>query len=234
VWVRAESPRRGTASPELHPCAIAESLTDTSAYVCLRVPAPRAPRSSLRKPFHNAPPAPHPHTHACTLSSCSATSPGARPLHASPVCRSRLRKSSLRAPALALQRAACRPLPHTPPRRASTCILCCSTPAEPLTHAPPTASPAPFAHHCSLRAARIQRIRAATARYHTDSLLLARSHAASLAPAPLGSRATHAFAPRRQFTSACTHVPTSAVRPRASTSRPRPALAPLCLGLAHA
>jgi hypothetical protein len=181
VRVRAESLRRGTASPELHPCAIADSLADTSAYVCLRVPAPRAPRSSSRKPFHNAPPAPHPHTHACTLSSCSATSPSARPLHASPVCRSRLRKSSLRAPALALRR-----------------------------------------------------IRAATARYHTDSLLLARSHAASLAPAPLGSRATHAFAPRRQFTSACTHVPTSAVRPRASTSRPRPALAPLCLGLAHA
>jgi hypothetical protein len=146
VWFRAESPRRGTASPELHPCAIADSLVDTSAYVCLRVPAPRAP-----------------HTHACTSSSCSATSPGARPLHASPVCRSRLRKSNLRAPALALQRAACRPLPHTPPRRASTCIRCYSTPAEPLTRAPPTASPAPFAHHCSFRAACLHTVLASAA-----------------------------------------------------------------------
>jgi hypothetical protein len=64
--------------------------------------------------------------------------------------------------------------------------------------------------HCSLGAARIQRIRAATARCHTGSLLLTRSLAASFAPAPLGSRATHAFAPCRQFTSACTHVPTPA------------------------
>jgi hypothetical protein len=89
VRVRAESPRRGTTSPELRSCAIVDSLADTSAYVCLRVPAPRAPRSSSRRPFHYAPPVPHPHTHACTSSSCTATSPGARPLHAPPVCRSR-------------------------------------------------------------------------------------------------------------------------------------------------
>jgi hypothetical protein len=51
VQVRTDSSRRGTASPELRPCAIANSLADTSAYVCLRVPAPRAPRSSSRRPF---------------------------------------------------------------------------------------------------------------------------------------------------------------------------------------
>jgi hypothetical protein len=64
-----------------------------------------------------------------------------------------------------------------------------------------------------VRAAHIQRICAAPARCHTGSLLLVRSHAASFAPAPLGSRATHAFAPRRQFTSACAHVPTPAACP---------------------
>jgi hypothetical protein len=89
VRVRAKSPRCGTASPELRSCAIVASLADTSAYVCLCVPAPRAPHSSSRRPFHYAPPVPHPHTHACTSSSCTATSPGARPLHAPPVCRSR-------------------------------------------------------------------------------------------------------------------------------------------------
>jgi hypothetical protein len=68
-----------------HSCTIADSLADTPAYVCLRVPAPRAPRSSSRRPFHNAPPVPHLHTHACTSSSCPATSPGARPLHAPPL-----------------------------------------------------------------------------------------------------------------------------------------------------
>jgi hypothetical protein len=61
-----------------HSCTIADSLVDTSAYVCLRVPAPRTPRSSLRRPFHNAPPVSHPHTHACTSSSCSASTPLAR------------------------------------------------------------------------------------------------------------------------------------------------------------
>jgi hypothetical protein len=78
-------------SHHCHSCTIADSLADTSSYVCLRVPAPRAPCSSSRRPFHNAPPVPHPHTHACTSSSCSATSPGAQPLHAPPVCRSRPR-----------------------------------------------------------------------------------------------------------------------------------------------
>jgi hypothetical protein len=77
-----------TASPELCSCAITDSLVNTSAYVCLRVPATRAPRSSSCRPFHYAPPVPHPHTHACTSSSCSATSPGARPLHAPLMCRS--------------------------------------------------------------------------------------------------------------------------------------------------
>jgi hypothetical protein len=67
VQVRAESPRRGTASPELRSCTIADSLADTSAYVCLRVPALRAPRSSSRRPFHYAPPVPHPHTHAIAM-----------------------------------------------------------------------------------------------------------------------------------------------------------------------
>jgi hypothetical protein len=148
VRVRAESPRRGTASPELHPCAIADSLADTSAYVCLRIPAPRAPRSSSRKPFHNAPPAPHPHTHACTLSSCSATSPGARPLHTSPVCRSRLRKSSLCAPALALQ------LP-----RALTPRAACATAAHAYCR-----SRAPFRRHSPSAHALLRRARARPAR----------------------------------------------------------------------
>jgi hypothetical protein len=47
---------------------------------------------------------------------------------------------------------------------------------------------------------------------YTARLLLARCHTASFAPASLGSRAAHAFAPHRQFASACARVPTPAAR----------------------
>jgi hypothetical protein len=130
-----------------HSCTIADSLADTSAYVCLRVPAPRAPRSSSRRPFHNTPPVSHPHTHACTSSSCPATTPGARPLHALPTCRSRhhsARLLLLHAIAGFVGPGLAAPFPYAPPRRASTCIRCCSTPAEPLARAP-TAPPTPSA-----------------------------------------------------------------------------------------
>jgi hypothetical protein len=62
------------------------------------------------------------------------------------------------------------------------------------------------------------------ARCHTGSLLLARCHAASFAPALLGLRATHAFAPRRQFASACARIPTpAACSAYARCSAPTPA-----------
>jgi hypothetical protein len=83
--------------------------------------------------------------------------------------------------------------------RFSSCVTCTL-----MLHLDPPCAP------LLVRAAHVQRICAAPARCHTGSLLLVRSHAASFALAPLGSRATHAFAPRRQFTSACAHVPTPA------------------------
>jgi hypothetical protein len=77
------------------------------------------------------------------------------------------------------------------PLRASLLTPGCSPPPGSCTCCARTRP----ARHCSLGAARIQHIRAATARCHTGSLLLACRHATSFAPAPLGSRAAHAFAP---------------------------------------
>jgi hypothetical protein len=87
----------------------------------------------------------HPHTSA--LPTLRATTPPRAPIRCSnALCRTaRLSKPSPRALVLALQRAACRPLPHAPSCRASTCIRCCSIPAEPLARAPPTAPQAPSA-----------------------------------------------------------------------------------------
>jgi hypothetical protein len=146
VRVRAESSRRGIASPKLRSCTIADSLVDTAAYVCLRVPAPRAPCSISPKPFHYAPPVPHPHTHACTSLSCSTTFPGAGPLHAPPVCRSRRQFAS--ACARVPTPAACSA--HTRRSRVSVRVLLLLLPLQPYrpcaccraASAPPLCSPA--------------------------------------------------------------------------------------------
>jgi hypothetical protein len=136
MWVRAESSRRGIASPELRSCEIADSLVDTSTYVCLRVPTPRASRSSSRRPFHFAPPVPYPHPHTCTSSSCMP-----RNCSSSSCCWTLVRPG-LNAPQVPPR------CPASSRRRASSCSCASSyTPPTVATsnHAPRAVAPTPDA-----------------------------------------------------------------------------------------
>jgi hypothetical protein len=147
VQVCAESPRRGTVSPELRSCAIANSLADTSAYVCLRVPAPRAPRSSSRRPFQYAPPVPHPHTHACTSSSCAA------PLLAHGPCTHRPRAAN------AVACAAPRARHRLSPRAAHAVALPNHAEPQPASSAPARAATSRSTSSCTPPRARWARAR---------------------------------------------------------------------------
>jgi hypothetical protein len=115
------------------------------------------------------------------------------------------------------------PTNHSCAAAAHACCLTCAPGPLRASLLTPSYSPPPGsrtccvrtrpARHCSLGAARIQHIRAVTTRCHTGSLLLTCRHAASFAPAPLGSRAAHASVlhlPREPRPHSCLRVPARA------------------------